>query len=96
MLHIISTTSGHEILFARIAPGDTLLFIASAVTGLHKKSLSAQKLLAYCQYFHCYVLEADLLARGLTADDILADVKLVDYPGFVTLTLEHKVIKTWN
>ncbi|GAW87684.1 conserved hypothetical protein [Bathymodiolus platifrons methanotrophic gill symbiont] len=96
MLHIISTTAGHEVLFERIAKGDTLLFIASAVLSLHKNSLSAEKLLPYCAHFHCYVLEEDLLARGLDADDILAEIKRVDYPGFVSLTVENEVIKTWN
>jgi len=96
MLHIIATTAGHDTLFKRIAPGDTLLFIADAVLSLHKNSLSAKKLLAYCPHFKCYALEADLLARGLTADDILAEIKQVDYSGFVTLTVENAVIKTWN
>lgn len=96
MLHIISARSEYEVLFARFAEGDALLFIASAVLSLHKNSESAKIILPYCQHLRCYVLEADLLARGLTLDEILAEISVVDYSGFVSLTVEHKMIKTWN
>ena len=96
MLHIVSTNTEHEVLFERIAKGDTLLFVASAVLCLHKNSQSAQTILAYCQDFQCYALEADLLARGLAVDEILPEITVVDYLGFVSLTVEHAVIKTWN
>ena len=96
MLHIITTTTGHEVLLQRISFGDALLFVESAVLSLHKNSQSAQILSPHLQYFQCYALEADLLARGLAADKILAEVAVVDYQGFVALTVEHAVIKTWN
>ena len=96
MLHIISTSSEHEVLFARIAEGDALLFIGSAVFCLHKNSQAAKTIEASTQQFQCYALKADLLARGLNADNISADISIVDYPGFVTLTLAHKVIKSWK
>jgi len=96
MLHIISTNLGHDILFERIGQGDTLLFVASAVLSLHRNSQAAKIILAYCQHSHCYALQADLLARGLSIEEILPEVQLVDYQGFVSLTVEHEVIKTWN
>ncbi|OQK17169.1 hypothetical protein AU255_04530 [Methyloprofundus sedimenti] len=96
MLHIISISSGHEVLFERIARGDVLLFIESAVLCLHKNSQAAQAILANNQQFEFHALQADLLARGLTADKIISGINIVDYQGFVTLTLTHKVIKTWS
>jgi tRNA 2-thiouridine synthesizing protein B len=96
MLHIISTSSEHEVLFARIAPGDALLFIGSAVLCLHKSSQAAKSISASSQQFQYYALQPDLLARGLAADDIISDISIVDYQGFVTLTLAHKVIKSWT
>lgn len=96
MLHIITTTTGHEVLLQRISHGDALLFVESAVLSLYKNAQTAQILSPHLQYFQCYALEADLLARGLAADKILAEVAVVDYQGFVALTVEHAVIKTWN
>lgn len=96
MLHIISTGSAHDVLLERIDPDDALLFIADAVLCLQKNSQAAKVLAAFCQPAHCYVLEADLLARGLAAAEILVEIQLVDYQGFVALTEQYEVIKTWN
>lgn len=96
MLHIISTRDGQQVLLERINQGDALLFIQSAVLNLQKNSQTAQELLPHLQHFQCYALEADLLARGLAEDGILVGIGVVDYPGFVNLTVAHPVIKTWS
>ena len=96
MLHIISAAVDYEVLFARIAEGDAILFVAGGVLSLYKNSQSAKLIKPYCQQFHFYALETDILARGLALEDVLSEIRMVDYPGFVSLTLEHKVIKTWN
>ena len=96
MLHILNQRVEHDVFFQRIAQGDALIFVGSAVLALHSKAQAADQLKQYCQNFQCYVLEPDLLARGLAHDEIIVDIKPVDYSGFVTLTTEHEVIKTWN
>lgn len=96
MLHILNKRVEYDVFFRRIAQGDALIFMASAVLALYSKAQTAEQLEQYCQNFQCYVLEPDLLARGLMHDEIITNIKRVDYSGFVTLTTEHKVIKTWN
>ena len=96
MLHIISEPLDFEALFARVAQGDAILFIASAVLCLHKNSQAAKIIRPYCQHRQCYALETDFLARGLALESVLDEISMVDYPGFVSLSVEHKVIKTWN
>lgn len=42
----------------------------------------------------CYILKEDLIARGLSLN--LADCfSVVDYVGFVQLTLDHSKIQSW-
>lgn len=96
MLHIITAKVELDILLARIAKDDVLLFISNAVLSLHKYALSAQKIALHCTDFKCYALEADLLARGLLPEDVLSDISIIDYQSFITLTIDHEVIKTWN
>ena len=96
MLHIISVNTGYEVLFERFTKGDALLFVDNAVLCLHKNSRLAKTILHYCEHFQCYTLEADLLARGLALGEILPEITMVDYQGFVSLTVEYEVIKTWN
>ncbi|WP_428355989.1 sulfurtransferase complex subunit TusB [Methyloprofundus sp.] len=96
MLHIIRTSVGLEVLLDRVAEGDALLFVESAVLCLHKQSQSAQRIRSIDKPLQYYALQSDVLARGLSLATIMAEVSIVDYPGFVRLTVEHKVIKTWS
>jgi len=38
---------------------------------------------------HFYVLGPDLEARGLSENDVLDCIEVVDYDGFVDLVVEH-------
>ncbi len=42
-----------------------------------------------------YVLGPDLLARGLTADQVIDGIQVVDYGGFVELTEKHDKVQAW-
>jgi len=41
-----------------------------------------------------YALEPDIKARGM-GDKIMEGIKLVDYNGFVDLTVEHHSVQSW-
>ncbi len=42
-----------------------------------------------------YALESDLAARGLVDSPLLAGTKIVDYAGFVDLTVAHSPVMAW-
>jgi len=42
-----------------------------------------------------YVLEPDLLARGVSISNVIAGIEIVDYEGFVTLTVENDSVHAW-
>ncbi len=42
-----------------------------------------------------YVLGADLKARGLSEDKLIDGIKIVDYKGFVELTVENDKVNAW-
>lgn len=96
MLHIITTSAGQALIFERTGKGDAVLFIEDAVLCLHKNRPDAKDLLSHCQLLDCYALAADLQLRGLAQEQLVTGVALLDYPGFVDLTVAHDVIKTWN
>jgi tRNA 2-thiouridine synthesizing protein B len=41
------------------------------------------------------VLGPDLKARGLSADKVVSGVEVVDYAGFVDLSVEHDKVVSW-
>jgi len=42
-----------------------------------------------------YVLAPDLAARGVAAEEVAEGLALVDYEGFVELSLRHAPIQSW-
>lgn len=42
-----------------------------------------------------YVLLADLEARGMKADNVIAGIKPIDYARFVDLVVESKSVQAW-
>jgi tRNA 2-thiouridine synthesizing protein B len=41
-------------------------------------------------------LSSDLLARGILSEELLDGIEIIDYTGFVNLTIEHSVIQSWD
>ena len=42
-----------------------------------------------------YVLGPDIKARGLSEDRLIDGIKVVDYKGFVELTVENDTVSAW-
>lgn len=66
-----------------LSEGDALILIEDAVYAVSRDDLPA----------NCFVLEPDLLARGLTAK---GTATCVGYSGFVELTCQHHRSVSWT
>lgn len=100
MLHIINRSPTESAALSsclRYAQaGHAILFIANGVLAtldnckdtiaLIKTALTQQDL---------YALEPDLIARGVLSR-VLPGIKLIDYAGFVALTVQHQPIQNWS
>lgn len=73
-----------------IGKKDTLLFIEDGTYCILNNHLCDT---LQSKNIQCYYLQADLAARGLSAND---NVLIVDYNGFVTLTENHYPSQTWG
>lgn len=59
----------------------------TAVTGKVQKALGNK--------LKVYVLGPDLKARGMTEDQVIDGVQVVDYAGFVDLVTEYDKVQAW-
>lgn len=60
------------------------------------KGTSAEKTIADAAgRLKVYVLGPDLQARGMDADKVVDGVEVVDYEGFVDLTVSHDTVQAW-
>ena len=98
MLHIINKsplqTRTLETCLRTMQPGHALLLIEDGVTGATTGSATEAQVRQACATFKVYALQPDMDARGLTGR-LIEGITLVDYGGFVDLTLTHSTSHSW-
>lgn len=74
-----------------VKDGDTILLIEDGVYAAMKGGAAAGKLSGK----DVAVLGSDLAARGISQDKLVDGVTLVDYAGFVDLTVAKDKVQSW-
>ncbi|WP_407079439.1 sulfurtransferase complex subunit TusB [Candidatus Regiella insecticola] len=95
MLYTVSRSpyqSDLSYLLALVTPKDDILFLQDGVTAVIKDSEIFNNLLS--QSKNLFVLKDDLSARGLN-EKISEIVTVIDYAGFVDLTVKHHQHFAW-
>lgn len=99
MLHIVNKSpferNALESCLGHALAGDAILLIEDAVVGAVDGSKITPALQAALNDKSVYVLAPDLKARGMKAERVLPGIQLVDYAGFVDLTVEHATTQSW-
>ncbi|CAA7626953.1 conserved hypothetical protein [Candidatus Terasakiella magnetica] len=76
-------------------PGDAVLLLEDAVVGVLAGGILAGKLADAAQTLKLHVLGPDLAARGIDPAQVVAGITVVDYGGFVDLTVTAKAVNAW-
>lgn len=96
MLHLISDAALSAAVIERIASGDDVVLQSGAVWAAldgHRDNAKLNLLLA--QTVNIYALEDVLAMNGISHQHLLQGVNVIDYVGFVELTVKNSVIHTW-
>ena len=96
MLHLIFQSPIQTAVLERVSTGDAVIFFENSVLRLLKGSENSaclEKMSLNCSLF---VLIDDIETRGILPEELISGIKVMDYPAFVTLTTQHKLIQTWN
>jgi tRNA 2-thiouridine synthesizing protein B len=97
MLHQLALANLSDALIERIGAGDDVLLQYGTLWALINGHVDNAKLLALqskcCQL---YVLTEALQVNGIEPERIMTGVELIDYAGWVALTVKNPVIHTWN
>ena len=75
--------------------GSSILLTEDGVVGAMKNTTHSKSISDAMPDVAFYVLGPDLKARGLSEDNILDGITVVDYAGFVDLTTEHDTVHSW-
>lgn len=95
MLHIFAKSPIESHYLDRISAGDSVLFIRSAVCDLLSGGTLSKQLSVLQTQTNLAVLSSDLQARGILPGELVDGITIIDYPGFVELTIKHSVIQSW-
>jgi len=81
---------------ARLATkGSSVLMIEDGVYGAMKGTSKSDVVTSVMGDVSFYVLGPDLKARGIGEDKLIDGIKVVDYDGFVKLTVENDKVQAW-
>ncbi len=75
--------------------GSSILFIEDGIYGALKGTTYSDSVSNVMNDVKVFVLGSDLKARGMSEDSILDGIEIVDYSGFVELTVKHDVVQSW-
>ncbi len=95
MLHIIAKSPIQSSILERIDAGDSVLFIRSAVQELLKEGALSKRLSRLQKQSNLAALTTDLQARGISPEELVEGISIIDYSDFVKLTIEHSLIQSW-
>ena len=75
--------------------GSSVLLIEDGVVAAMKGTKHSKDVVDAMTNISFYVLGPDLKARGLSENNIVDGIKVVDYSGFVDLATEHESVQAW-
>ena len=98
MLHIVNKspfqTTTLDSCLRMAQPGHALLLIEDGIYAATVGSATESRMRQACASLKVYALQPDMDARGVTPK-LIDGVTLVDYAGFVDLTVEHRTSHSW-
>lgn len=75
--------------------GSAILLFEDGVIAAQKGTVQSSKIEGAVGDYDVFVLGPDLKARGLTEEQVIEGVKVVDYNGFVDLVAERGTVNAW-
>ena len=79
----------------RALEGSSILLYEDGVYGAMKNTSIADSVVS-AKGVKLYAMGPDMKARGLSADELIDGVEVVDYAAFVNLATEHDKVVAWT
>ena len=75
--------------------GASILLLEDGVYAAMRGTAAEEKMIAAGNSHKIFVLGPDLKARGLAVENVIEGIEMVDYGGFVDLTVSHDSVQSW-
>lgn len=99
MLHIVNKSpfdrNSFSSCLSHTQEGDSILMIEDATVAALENTSFSDALKDVLKDKKVYVLGGDLAARGINENRIITGIEIVDYSGFVDLTVSNDKTQSW-
>ena len=95
MLHLIFQSPLRAETLQRIGEGNAVLFLENAVISLLEKGCHHLAIKNLSMTNRLFVLVSDIETRGISAEEMIKGIAVIDYLDWVALTVQHQPIQSW-
>ena len=99
MLHTVNKSPFEKTSFdsclRHAKPGSAVLMIEDGIYAGRKGNAVSARVADASKEISFYILGPDMKARGISEDQIVDGISIIDYDGFVDLVTEHDKVQAW-
>ncbi|MGZ5056002.1 MAG: sulfurtransferase complex subunit TusB [Methylobacter sp.] len=96
MLHLVFQSPIETAVLERIDSGDVVVFLENAVLRLLQNSVISGAVTQQLGKNRFCVLSDDIAIRGISPNELIEGLEVIDYAGLVELTVNNPVIQSWT
>jgi tRNA 2-thiouridine synthesizing protein B len=96
VLHLIFQSPIEAAILERIDAEDIVVLLENAVLRTLQNSIISDTLMQQMSCNRLFVLSDDIAVRGITPNELVKGVEVIDYAELVELTVNNPVIQSWT
>jgi tRNA 2-thiouridine synthesizing protein B len=96
VLHLVFQSPIETAVLERIDSGDVVVFLENAVLRVLQNSVISDTLTRQADRNRLCVLSDDIAIRGISPNELIEGLEVIDYAGLVELTVNNPVIQSWT
>ena len=96
MLHLVFQSPIETAILERIDSGDVVVFLENAVLRVLQNSVISDTLTRQLGRNRFCVLSDDIAIRGISPDELVKGLEVIDYAELVELTVNSPIIQSWT
>jgi len=96
MLHLVFQSPIELAILQRVKPDDVVVFLENSVLRILKQGALQPVLLPIIQTNRLCVMSDDIVVRGISVDELVLGIDVIDFDELVALTIQNAVIQSWT
>jgi tRNA 2-thiouridine synthesizing protein B len=96
VLHLVFQSPIEAAVLERIDSGDVVVFLENAVLRVLQNSVISDTVTQQLGKNRLCVLSDDIAIRGISPNELIEGLEVIDYAGLVELTVNNPVIQSWT